>query len=474
MSAKQSSDKNLPKVLITDSINETAVRILKGVCEVTYEKSLSHERLIEIIGDFDALMIRSASTITQDVLDKASHLKIIGRAGVGIDNVDLPAATQRGVIVVNSPEGNTVAASEHTLGMLFALARHIPDADALMKQGKWNRNALVGVELFGKFLGVIGLGKIGGRVAKACIALGMKVLVYDPFLSSAMAEELGVTRVSLEEIWEKADFLTIHAPKTAETAYLINAKTLALCKKGIRIVNCARGGIIHEQDLADAVKSGHVAGVAIDVFEQEPIGADNPLLTLGTKSVLTPHLGASTEEAQINVAIDVAEQIRDFFEFGYARNAVNIPMLRKEILDPVKYYMPMAEALGSFVRQLALGALQQIEITAKGQVTQHDTSPLTLAVLKGLLSPVREGVNYVNAPLIAEEMGVKVKESSMKSSENYLNLLTVAVTTDQKVYRISGTLIANTIYRIVEVDGYATTIDAVPPNILITPHHDRP
>lgn len=462
-----------PKVLITDNINDTAVRILKGVCDVTYEKAMSHEELIARINEFEAIMIRSASTMSADVLEQGSQLKIIGRAGVGIDNVDLPSATQRGVIVVNSPEGNTVAASEHTLAMMMALSRHIPEADDYMKQGKWNRNALVGVEMFGKTLGVIGLGKIGSRVAKACLALGMKVLVFDPFLSQQMADELGVTTVPIEQIWGKSDYITIHAPKTAETTHLVNATTLALCKQGVRIVNCARGGIIDEKALADAVKSGHVAGVAIDVFEQEPIAADNPLIGLGNKAILTPHLGASTEEAQINVAIDVAEQIRDFFEFGYARNAVNIPMLRKEILDPVKHYMPMAEALGSLVRQLGDSAIRQIEITAKGTVTQHDTSPITLAVLKGLLSPVREGVNYVNAPLIAEEMGILVKESSIKASENYLNLLNVTMTTDKRTYKVSATLIAKGIYRIVEVDGYSTALDPSS-HILFTPHHDRP
>jgi D-3-phosphoglycerate dehydrogenase len=462
-----------PKVLITDNINQTAVRILKGICDVTFEKSLSHEALLDCIGEFDALMVRSASTVSADVLAKAEKLKIIGRAGVGIDNVDLPTATQRGVIVVNSPEGNTVAASEHTLGMLFALARHIPEADGLMKQNQWNRNALVGVELFGKTLGVIGMGKIGGRVAKACLALGMKVLVFDPFMSQALADEMGVTIVPIDAIWESADFITIHAPKTPETAHLLNDTTLAKCKPGVRIINCARGGIIDETALAKAIQSGHVAGAAIDVFEQEPVSPDNPLLQLSSRVVLTPHLGASTEEAQVNVAIDVAEQIRDFFEFGYARNAVNIPMLRKEILDPVKHYMPMAETLGSLVRQLAQGGLQQIEIIAKGTVTQHDTSPLSLAALKGILSPVREGVNYVNAPLIAEEMGIQVKKSSIKSSENYLNLLEVSLKTDKGTYKAAGTLIANDIFRIVEVDGYLTTLEPSH-HILFAPHHDRP
>ncbi len=464
---------SMPKVLVTDNINETAVSILNGVCQVRYEKSLTPEALLEAIADVDAVMIRSASRITEEVLAKAPNLKIVGRAGVGVDNVDLPAATQSGVVVVNSPEGNTVAASEHTVGMIFALARHIPEADQSMKAGQWNRNQLVGVELFGKTLGVIGLGKIGSRVAKACLALGMKVNVFDPFLSQQLADELGVHSVGLETIWEKSDFMTIHAPKTAETTHLICAETLKKCKKGVRIINCARGGIIDEAALVDAVQAGHVAGAALDVFESEPLPSETRLLTLGNQIVMTPHLGASTEEAQVNVAIDVAEQIREFFEFGYARNAVNLPTMRKELLDPVKHFMPLAESLGSLVRQLSEGGLKQVEIVTKGTVTQHDASPLTLAVLKGLLGPVREGVNYVNAPLIAEEMGIEVKQAAVKSGGNYLNLIEVILTTDKRAYKVSGTLVAPGIYRITEVDGYATSLEASK-NVLFAPHHDRP
>jgi D-3-phosphoglycerate dehydrogenase len=463
----------MPKILITDNIDEAAVRILRPVGEVIFEKSLSHEALLEKIQEVDALMIRSASTVSPDVLEAAQQLKIVGRAGVGIDNINLPKATERGVVVVNSPEGNTIAASEHTIGLILALARHIPEGDATLKTGEWKRSKLVGVELFGKTLGVIGLGKIGSRVAKACLTMGMKVIVFDPFLSDAMAEELGVIPVALDAIWDQADFITIHAPKTRDTQNLLNADTLARCKPGVRIVNCARGGIINEADLVAAVKSGHVAGVALDVFEAEPLPADSPLLTMGNRAVLTPHLGASTEEAQINVAIDVAEQIRDFFEHGYARNAVNLPMLRKEALDPVKHYMPLAEKLGSLVRQIAQGAAQSVEITTRGTLAQFKSGPLTLAVLKGLLSNAREGVNYVNAPLIAEENGIKVKESSTKTTFDYLNLITVELTTNNRTYRVSGTLISDEIFRVVDVDGYRTTL-APTEHVLFTPHVDQP
>jgi D-3-phosphoglycerate dehydrogenase len=465
-----------PCVLITDGINLQAAKILEDCCEVLYEPKLSHEELLKRIVSVEGLMIRSASTVSADVLAQAERLRIVGRAGVGTDNIDVGMATKKGVIVVNSPEGNTVAASEHTVGLLLALARHIPEGDATLKNGMWQRNKLVGVEVYGKTLGVVGLGKIGRRVAKTCLAMGMKVNVSDPFLTKAMAEELGVSVVTFDDILETSDFITIHAPKTRETTNLFNAEAFVRCKTGLRIVNCARGGIINEEALAAAIENGTVAGAALDVFEQEPPDAHNPLLHMGVhanKLVLTPHLGASTEEAQVNVALDVAEQIKEFFSYGYAKSAVNIPLLRPEMLDPVKQYMPMAEVLGNFIRQMAKGAAQSVEITAKGDLGQHRSEPLTLAVLKGLLSSAREGVNYVNAPSIAEDSGIQVKEASTKSAGNYLNLLEVKLSTDERSYTVSGTLISDEIFRLVEVDGYQMALKPTA-YILLTPHHDRP
>lgn len=462
-----------PRVLITDNINPQAADILKDGCEVIYEQKLSADALLSKIPEVDALMIRSASKVTADVLGQAPRLKIVGRAGVGTDNIDLEAATQRGVVVVNSPEGNTIAASEHTIGMLMAMARHISQADASMKQGDWARGKLVGVEVFGKTLGLIGMGRIGGRVAKVAQSLGMKVNVFDPFLTGAMAEDLGVTLVSLDDIWRTADFITVHAPKTKETTGLINADTLSRCKPGVRLINCARGGIISEADLVAALESGHVAGAALDVFESEPLSEDSPLRKLNGRVVLTPHLGASTEEAQVNVAIDVAEQIRDFFAYGYAKAAVNIPLLRKEILDPVKDYMPLAEVLGSLARQLVDGPVEAVEVVTRGTLYHERTEPLTLAVLKGLLANTREGVNYVNAQSIAEERGIQVKETDMKSAGSYVNLLEVIVTTRERTMKVAGTLIAEGNFRIVELDGYRLSLEPTD-HILITPHHDRP
>ncbi len=463
-----------PTILITDNIHPQAIGILEEACQVIYEKSLTPEQLLKQVQSVDGLMVRSASQVTQAVLEAAQHLKIVGRAGVGTDNIDLDAATQRGVIVVNSPEGNTVAAAEHAIGMLMALARHIPEADASMKHGEWKRSKLVGVEVFGKTLGVVGLGRIGSHVAKVCQTLGMKVQVFDPYLTQNRAEELGVQRVALDEIWEKSDFITLHAPKTKETYHLLNRNTLARCKTGVRIINCARGELVDEVALAEALESGQVAGAALDVFSQEPLEADNPLLSVPfRKTVLTPHLGASTEEAQVNVALDVAEQIRDFFTHGYAKNAVNIPLLRKDILDPVKNYMPMAEVLGAFIRQVADGPIQSVEVIAQGALHQHRAEPLTLAVLKGILSTGVEGVNYVNATGIAEERGIQIKESTTKKAENYLNLLEVVLTTEQQAHRIAGTLISDQIFRIVALDDYRLDLDPTS-DILLTPHHDRP
>jgi D-3-phosphoglycerate dehydrogenase len=477
VSPAMSNRSGKPKVLITDNINPLAADILKASCEVVFIPKLSHEELLKEIADVDALMIRSASTVSADVFEQAPHLRIVGRAGVGTDNIDVQTATKHGVIVVNSPDGNTVAAAEHTVGMLMALARHIPEGDATLKAGQWLRSKLMGVEVYGKTLGVVGLGRIGRRVAKTCLAMEMKVNVFDPFLSKAMAEELGVGLVSFDEILETSDFITIHAPKTRETVNLFNAEAFARCKPGLRIVNCARGGIINEAALVNAIREGLVAGAALDVFEQEPLPADSPLLQLGEhagKVVLTPHLGASTEEAQVNVALDVAEQIRDFFAHGFAKSAVNIPLLRPEILDPIKHYLPMAEVMGNFIRQIAKGPAKSVEITAKGELSQHRCGPLTLAVLKGLLSEAREGVNYVNAPSIADESGIEVKESAVKKAENYLNLLEVKLTTvDGQTHTVSATLISDDIFRIVDVDGYRMTLEPTP-YILITPHQDKP
>jgi len=324
------------KVLVTDEIDRIAVKILQDTCEVDYKPVLTADDLKAIINDYDAVMIRSASKITKDVLSEAKRLKVIGRAGVGVDNIDIDAATEKGIVVINSPEGNTVAASEHTIAMMLSVIRHIPAADVSLKQGNWERSGLMGKEVFNKTIGIIGLGKVGSRVATIVRAMGMKVMVYDPFVGKDRAEELGAHYVtSLDEIWSSADFITLHIPKNKDTLNLINRDAIAKMRKGVIIMNCARGGLINEADLAGAIQDGSVEMAAIDVFDKEPAG-DSPLIKLGNKVVLTPHLGASTEEAQINVAVDVAEQIRDMARGLPARSPVNIPSLNPRPLSRSK------------------------------------------------------------------------------------------------------------------------------------------
>ncbi|HUL01320.1 MAG TPA: phosphoglycerate dehydrogenase, partial [Nitrospirota bacterium] len=348
------------KVLVTDQIDEIAVSILQGMCDVDYKPVLTADNLKAIIKDYDALMIRSASKITKHLIAVAPKLKVIGRAGVGVDNIDIDAATQRGIVVINSPDGNTVAAAEHTVAMILSMVKHIPTADTSIKSGKWERTKLTGKEVFNKTIGIIGLGRVGTRVALITKAMGMKNIVYDPFISKSQVEGLGAHYVtSLQDIWKSADFITVHIPKNKDTVNLINKDSLAQMKKGVKIINCSRGGIVNETDLAEAIQNGHVEMAAIDVFEKEPV-EDSPLIDLGDKVVLTPHLGASTEEAQINVAVDVAEQICDMFQGLPVRSAVNIPALKPEILEPVKNYMALAESLGVLVRQTTGGAEQTI------------------------------------------------------------------------------------------------------------------
>ncbi len=462
-----------PKVLITDGIHPIAKSVLEDFCDVVFEPKLSDAQLIETMPDIVGLMVRSATQVTQNIFDVSPNLRIVGRAGVGTDNIDLKSATRHGVIVVNSPGGNTVAAAEHTIGMIMALSRHIAQADRVVKSGGWRSKELTGVELFGKTLGVIGFGKIGRRVAAVFQRMGMRILVYDPFLSAQMAEELKVESVPLETIFKTSDFLTLHAPKIPETEHLLNKETFAQMKDGVRIVNCARGGIIDESALIQAIETGKVAGVALDVFEHEPLPQTDPLLKLGDKVITTPHLGASTEEAQVNVARDVAEQILEYFQSGTAQSAVNIPALRKEILDPVRNYMTMAEQMGNLLRQVTPGGATQIELIAGGTLSQENLTPLTLAVLKGLLGYAREGVNYVNALVIAEEEGIAVKESRSPRAGNFANLLTIKLSTDTGTYSVSGSLISDKLYRIVELNQYPASVE--PSNyLLLTPHIDKP
>jgi len=461
------------KVLISDNLSTRGVEIMKNAgLEVEFRSKTSAEEIEKMIGDYDALIIRSATKVTAALLEKAAKLKVIGRAGSGLDNVDIPAATKRGVVVMNTPGGNTVTTAEHTIGMLFACARMIPQAYASMKAGKWEKKKFEGVELWDKTLGVVGLGAIGGVVASRCAALGMKVLAYDPFISTEKAKALGVELADLPTIWKRADFITVHTPKTKETANLINTATIAKMKDGVRIINCARGGIVNEQDLFEALKSGKVGAAAFDVFEKEP-PENHPLLTL-ENFIATPHLGASTQEAQENVATAVAEQVVDYLVAGTVRNAVNVPSVPSDQLPTLSPYINLAEKMGLFQAQLCEGGLTEVFVEYSGEVAGLKLEPITLAALKGLLTPIlEENVNYVNAPLIAKDRGIQVKVSTSSAGTGYTSLITIRVKEGGRELSVAGTLNSRKEPRIVQVDNFP--MEAVPEgDMLVLMNNDKP
>ncbi len=462
------------KVLITDKINEAAGKILEGIAQVDFLPTMSEDELAAKIVDYDALMIRSQTKVTKKILEAGKKLKIVGRAGVGVDNVDIEAATQNGVIVVNSPDGNTNAAAEHTIALMLAMSRNIPAAAESTKEGKWERSKFTGVEVFGKTLGIIGFGKIGHHVAQVAIALGMKVIVSDPYTTKESVEKIGAKYVtSLDEFWGQCDYITIHTPKTKETTALINRNTLNRMKKGVRIINCARGGIIDEAALKEALESGQVQSAAIDVYETEPDITASPLYNCSGNIVMTPHLGASTAEAQFNVAIDVAEQIKEVLSGGSARAAINIPALKSDILEPVKDYMQLAENLGELVRQLSKGNLKNINISVNGNLAELNVAPLEVAVQKGIFSSSVEGVNFVNAPLIAKKRGINIITSKSQKDCTFIGSISVTLTTDSEENTVTGALIAKNMPRIVRINDYNMSIEAEE-HMLIVPHENKP
>lgn len=462
------------KVLITDKINEAAAKIVEEVAQADILPTMDEEELCKVIGEYDALLVRSQTKVTPKVIEAASNMKIIGRAGVGVDNIDLDAATKKGIIVVNSPDGNTNAAAEHTIAMMMAMSRNIPVADASVKQGLWERSKFTGVEVFNKTLGVIGFGKIGQHVARAALAMGMKLVVNDPYTTKEYVEKFGGKYIEhLDDFWGLPDFITIHTPKTKETTSLINTNTINRMKKGVRIINCARGGIIDEAALAAAIEQGQVAGAAIDVYEDEKNVQNSPLIKLGRKIVLTPHLGASTDEAQINVALDVASQVKEVLSGGDATSAVNIPALKPQKLEPVKEYMPIAESIAKIASQTMEGNLRGIEIEVKGTLANLDVSPLEVAVLKGILSTNLVGVNYVNAPFIAKQRGINVTVKKSQQTTDYIGSMTTKLLTDKGEIEVAGALIAPGVERIVKLNNYITSIE--PDNfMLLVPHKNKP
>ena len=464
----------MAKVLVSDPIAPEGIEILRQVADVDVKTGLSKDELAAIIGEYDALAVRSETKVTGEIIAKADRLKIIGRAGVGVDNIDVEAATGRGILVVNSPEGNTMAAAELTVAMLLALARNIPQADQSLRAGRWDRKKYMGSEVYAKTLGVIGLGKIGREVAKRAQAFEMTVIGYDPYLLPEQAEALGIRLIDLDALYREADYITVHVPKTKETAGMINAEKLALMKPTVRLINCARGGIIDEQALADAAHAGRIGGAAVDVFSTEPAPADNPLL--GVPNIITtPHLGASTEEAQVNVAIDIAEQIVDVLAGRPARAAVNMPSLPADVLHKIEPYLLLAEKIGSLHAQLTVSGISEVEVLYAGDFENLPTVHLTRAVLKGLLEPViPESVNYVNAPALAAARGIKVTESRTPVGEGGACVLTVRKKSAEGAEReICGTVFSRDNVRILYIDGYRVDIRPAGP-MLITKHTDRP
>ncbi len=463
------------KVLIADKLSEDGIQLLKNESglSVDIKTGLTPQDLAQIIGPYEGLVVRSATKVTKEVIEKADHLKVIGRAGVGLDNVDADAATKRGIIVMNVPAGNTISTAEHTLSMIMACARRIAQADASLHSGQWERTKFVGTELFGKTLGIVGLGKIGTEVAKRAQSFGMQILAYDPFLSQERAQQLDIQLTDLANLYKSADFITVHVPLTAETKGMISAKEMATMKKGVRLINCARGGIIHELDLAQAVKEGRVAGAAIDVFEEEPPAKDHPLLQL-PQVVVTPHLGASTEEAQLNVAIEVAKQVADALLGRGIRNAVNMPSVDGKTLQVLQPYIQLGEKLGALASQLSGGQTSEIRVTYVGEVTNYDASPVTLAILKGILTPVvGENVNYVNASFIAAERGIKVVEAKANKLEEFANLISLELRGNGSSLVLQGTLSARRQPRIVRIDQFF--VEASPEGfMLILKNHDKP
>jgi D-3-phosphoglycerate dehydrogenase len=444
----------MPKVLISDQMDPKAAEIFRanGV-EVDEKPGLTKEELKAIIAGYDGLAVRSMTKVTADLLEAAANLKVVGRAGIGVDNVDIPAATARGVVVMNTPFGNSITTAEHAVALMFALARELPAADTSTQAGKWEKNRFMGVELTSKTLGLIGCGNIGSIVADRALGLRMKVVAYDPFLTPERALELGVEKVALDQLLSRADFITLHTPLTEATRNILSAENLAKTKKGVRIVNCARGGLIDEAALRAALDSGHVAGAALDVFVEEP-AKENPLFG-APGLVATPHLGASTTEAQVNVAIQIAEQMSDFLIRGGVTNALNMPSLTAEEAPRLRPYMELAEKLGSLIGQIEGRTLTGVSVEVEGAAAQLNQKPITGAVLAGLMKVFSDTVNMVNAPYLAKERGLDLREIRHDREGDYHTLVRVTVDTPAGARSVAGTLFGNSAARLVDMFGIA-------------------
>ncbi len=462
------------KVLVSDNLSELGVQIFRDApgIEVDVKVGLSPDELKQIIPEYDALAIRGATKVTADVIEVATNLKVVGRAGTGLDNVDIKAASKRGIVVMNTPGGNTVTTAEHTLSMMMALVRNIPQACASMKEGKWDKKKFSGAEIFNKTLGIVGLGKIGSVVADRAMGLGMSVIAYDPFLSEDQARQMGIKLGTVDDVFKESDIITLHVPLTNDTRGIINAKNIAKMKKGVRIVNCSRGPVVNEDDLADAIESGKVAGAALDVFNTEPPGLTR--LVMSEKVICTPHLGASTREAQDNVAVAVASQIRDFLLTGTIRNAVNAPAVSGEALETLKPYLELAQRMGLFLGNMIQTGIKSVVAQYSGEILGMELKPITTTFLTGLLTPIMmDDVNLVNAPMVAEERGITVSETKMSRSESFTSMVRFTVVTENREHDVEGTLFGKSNPRMVRYGHFRGEFD-LSGELILLHAYDKP
>jgi len=463
------------RILISDQLSESGVQRLSEIPEFDVEvnTSLTPEELREVIKEFDALIIRSSTKVTKDIIDAGDRLKVIARAGIGLDNVDIQAATRKGIVVMNTPEGNVITTAEHAIAMLLAVSRNIPQANASMKAGRWEKKKFRGKEVFNKVLGVVGIGRIGRVVADRARGLKMQVVAYDPYISSDVVEKLGVEAVTFEELLARSDYITIHTPLTQETRNLINKDAFKKMKRGVFIINCARGGIVNEYDLCEAIKEGIVAGAALDVLEKEPPSPDHPLLSLD-QVIMTPHLGASTDEAQENVAIAVAEQVIDYLLKGTIRNAINVPSIDGEVLANLRPYLALAEKLGCLISQITKGAPKEFSIEYVGDAAEVDFKPLTISAVKGFLSTyLGSDVNFVNAMAIAKERNILVRETTRRETEDFTNLVMLRLKTSEEENLVAGTIFGKKDPRLVRINDFRLEA-AMEGNLLLIYNIDTP
>jgi D-3-phosphoglycerate dehydrogenase len=460
------------RVLVSDKLSTQGLEILKSAPDIQMDNitGLKPPELAAKIGPYHGLIVRSASTVTAEVIAAAENLRVIGRAGIGVDNIDVAAATKRGIVVMNTPAGNNITTAEHAISMMLALARSIPQATASMKGGKWEKSRFTGSEVFNKTLGIVGIGNIGSVVADRALGLKMRVIAYDPFISQQAAQRLGVELVSLDDLYARSDFISVHTPLNAETRGLIGAAAFAKVKKGVRVINCARGGIVDEEALAAAITEGKVAGAAVDVFAKEPPPPDHPLLKLD-QVICTPHLGAATNEAQLNVAIAIAQQVVNYLSRGVIQDAVNVPSISPELLEVLNPYLMLCEKLGSLQGQLLIAPPDEVAIEYAGEVAEYDVKSLTLAVMRGLLSRVLEStmVNYVNAPAIARERGMRIVESKASASKGFSNLVTVSINTAKGPSIVAGAIFGRHVVRLVRINDFY--LDASPEGFILMLHN---